>query len=481
MSARRGGEGRSCIYANQPGNRPVTDQDTNPNIQKAVAFFTQAGLSRLLVKLRQKYIELGQVGGQVLLEDSTPGERRNIASFLGRPPYPNASFKVRLADIEKAISHSFGSTLPDVLEAFFPDQPLLTRQEQRAAHSLHQAEFRAQLLSIAEELPDSSRGRDWLLHGQHGQEWLFSRYKNAPADEQEQQLKLARYIASALDQLPGPDTPKRLALFAQQTSGDPHSLDPDRPAGRLFLLALNDLTKDAPSSLQDRAQELRLYTDAGLLVDTISSSVAVFNLASAMYSDGTRDPLPQAAGERVLLLPLRQLLEWQSAIPSTTDIYIFENPQVFEAVISELDPDIPLPTLICTSGWPSTAAIKLLDLLVAQSSNNRLHYSGDFDLKGLQIASYLLTRYPQHCHPWRFDPHAYTVAMQAGGSTAPANELNMLQVLPDVFTQLITAMQEKKKWAYQEGIVHLLTEDVRKNLLSRSIRSAQGDKSRLSS
>ena len=441
----------------------MTDQNTNPNIQKAITFFTQAGLSRLLVKLRQRYIELGQVGGQVLLADSTPDERRNIASFLSKPPYPDTSLKVRSADVEKAISHSFGCTLPDLLEAFFPDQPLLTRKEQRAAHSAHQADFRAQLLSIASELPEGSRGRTWLLHGQHGLEWLFSRYKNAPSQEQEQQIKLAQYIVSVVDQLPGSTRPERLALFAQRTSGNPHMLDPDRPAGRLFLLAVSDLTKDIVNSSQDRAQELRLYANAGLLVDTISSSVAVFNLAGAVYSNGAPDPLPQAVGKRVLLLPLRQLLEWQSALPSGTDIYIFENPQVFEAVISELDSAIPLPTLICTSGWPSTAAIKLLDLLVAQSPDNRLHYSGDFDLKGLQIASYLLARYPRHCHPWRFDPDAYIAALQAGGSMAPRNELNILQTLPDIFSPLIATMQEKKRWAYQEGIVDLLTEDVRRS------------------
>ena len=128
-------------------------KETPPNVQRAVAFFAQAGLSRLLTQLREKYIHVGQVGGQVLLENSTPSERREIASFLGKPPYRDASLKIKLTDIEKAISHSFGCTLPDVLAAFFPDQPLVTRQEQRATRSRHQADFHTQLLSIATELP----------------------------------------------------------------------------------------------------------------------------------------------------------------------------------------------------------------------------------------------------------------------------------------------------------------------------------------
>ncbi len=441
---------------------------TPQNVQKAVAFFTQANLSRLLAKLREKYIEVGRVGGQVLLEDTSPGERRELASFLSRPPYADTNLKVKLVDVEKALQHSFNCTLPALLTAFFPDQPLITRQSKREARVIHQADFRTSLLSLASALPEGSQGKHWLQHGSHGQEWIFSRFKNSPAEEQERQLNLVRYIASVLDQLPEPGAPERLALFAQRTSGDPHMLDPDRAAGRLLLLALSDLAngrEEDSSPLtkppQDRAQELRLYNDSGLLVDMISSNVAVFNLASALYYDGTPDPFVQAAGKRVLLLPMRQLLEWKRLVPASTTIYVFENPQVFEEAVAALGSVTALPTLVCTSGWPSAAALTLLQQLLEESPDNRLYYNGDFDLKGLQIAAYLGARYPGRCHPWHFDPASYEVALKADGIGARASELNMLNALPEVFNSLVTRMQEKQKWAFQEGIVDLLVRDVR--------------------
>ena len=453
--------------------------------QKAAAFFTQAGLSRLAAKLYEKYIEVGQVGGQIMLEDCTAVERRNIASFLGRPLYPDAMIKVRLADVEKALKYSFHCTLPAMLRACFPDKAFITRREQRAMHATQHAHFRAALASIAGELPENSRGRYWLEQGLHGQDWLFSRYKNAPAEEQKRQLGQVRYIAHLLDQLPRPAAPERLALFAQRTSGDPHALDPGRATGRLFLLALGDLAGmldhgdlysnhpgetggalDTSASLQDRAQELHLYTRGGLLVDTISSNVAVFNLAGATYRDGTPDPLPQAAGARVLLLPLRQLREWQSVVPKQADIYVVENPQVFEEMILGSD-----RTLVCTSGWPSVAALTLLDLLLAASPNHRLHYSGDFDLKGLQIASALMARYPGRCHPWHFDAGSYEVALRSDGVPARTSELDMLNSLPKDFAPLVAMMQEKQVWAYQEGITQLLINDTRKSEFN--ISSAQ--------
>ncbi|MHB8600702.1 MAG: TIGR02679 family protein [Ktedonobacteraceae bacterium] len=459
----------------------MNHQPPNPNVQKAVAFFQQADYSRLLEKLREKYIALGQVGGQVVLEDSTAGERREIASFLGKPPYRDTTIKVRLVDVDKALQKSgFACTLPDVLTAFFPAAPLVTRPQQRTARALQQENFRTALLAIATALAEESRGRVWLLQGTHGQEWLFSRYKNAPVDEQERQLAQVRYIASILNALPGTDKPERLALFAQRTSGDPHALDPNRPAGRLLLLALHDCAKDIHNhtlstssdslSPQDRAQELRLYNDVGLLVDTISSNVAVWNLAGALFHDGTPDAFMQAAGGRVLLLPLRQLLEWQWALSATkavtnptraTDIYVFENPQVFEEVIAGVGDSLNVPTLVCTAGWPSMAALKLLDLLV-YTPHTIIHYSGDFDLKGLQIAASLMARYPGRCQPWHFDPDSYSVALQSGGIPARTGELALLHALPDVFTPLILNMQEEKQWAYQEGIASLLLTDVQR-------------------
>src|SRR5712692_8602105 len=324
-----------------------------PNVQKAVDFFSTARLSRLLQKLRERYIELGRVGGQITLEDCTADERRDIASFLGKPSYRDIRIKVKLADVDRTLRQSgFACELPDLLNAFFPDTPLVTRPEQRAAHKVHQTDFHTALLSIAMELPANSQGRKWLLHGQHGLDWLFSHYKNESMEEQERQLGTVRSVVSAIDKLPASNTPERLALFAQRISGDPHIFDPDRTAGRLLRYALEDIVSlSGESSPQVLAPALDLYTNAGLLLDTISSNVAVFNLAGAINRYGSPDPLPQAAGTRVLLLPLRQLLDWRNVMSSSTHIYVFENPQVFEEVIAGLlrsHCGKSLPTFVCT-------------------------------------------------------------------------------------------------------------------------------------
>jgi hypothetical protein len=47
------------------------------------------------------------------------------------------------------------------------------------------------------------------------------------------------------------------------------------------------------------------------------------------------------------------------------------------------------------------------------------------------------------------------------GVSANTADLAALRNLPEVFAPLVAKMQEKGKWAYHEGITHLLIEDVK--------------------
>lgn len=454
----------------------MDEPPSNAQVAKAVEFFAQSGLMRLLARLREKYQEVGHVGGQVVLEDSTPAERRNLASLLGKTASVQTRLTVRLSDVDAVLRGSgFACTLPDLLAASFPEQQLVTRQEQRAMTQVQQERFYAELTALRAALPEASRGHLWLTSGIHGLSWLYTRYKNTAGEEQQRQLTLIRYIAEALNQLPVAGAFERLALFAQRTSGNPHALDANTPAGRLFLLALADVTtattfdeqqvqagSDRSTTARSRSQEVQRYFAVGLLVDTISSTVSVYNLKQAFCIDGTPDPLIVAAGPRTLVLPLRQLLVWSAVESTRNDVYLLENPQVFEEVLDTLGSrsSAAPPTLICTAGWPGVAVVKLLDLLIAHNPASRLYYSGDFDVKGLQIAAYLLAHYPAHCQLWHFDPSSYQQALQDGGIPAPETLLTPLKHLPPLFAPLIAAIQEQGMWAYQEGIAHLLANDI---------------------
>ena len=192
----------------------TVDIEKVQRVQRAVDFFRKAELDCLLLKLREKYIEQGQVGGQIQLTECTSRERRDIASFLSKTPYRYTIIKLKLSEMDAALQNSgFHCTLPELLEAFFPDQPLITRSQLRAVHITRQEKFRHTLEALADAQSEDTRGQYWLLKGQHGLEWLYGRYKNAGEEEQERQLTTIKHVVALVNRLPGTDSPVRFFFF----------------------------------------------------------------------------------------------------------------------------------------------------------------------------------------------------------------------------------------------------------------------------
>lgn len=468
--------------------------DLTDNLQRAAAFFQQAEWTRLLEAIYHTYIANGAARGYARLEAPTHEEKQAVARFLQKR-FTGAfagtdKLSVSLADFQKALDASaFACEIGDLLKALYPTRSHLTRPMKRQSHAEAQQAFAQALDALVAGRSEASRGKRWFLAGAHGKEALFRRYKNDSPENQHKLLHSTRLVIDALEHLPEPPHFARLALFAQRISGDPHCFDSQIFTGRLLLQALADLSRtdenersdknqlaaeetSQPAAPEQEQQRLLLYAEAGLLVDTISSSVAVFHLASARDLSGQPDALIERAGERILLLPLRQILAWQTICAYAERVYLFENPQVFEVVVDTLleqsregagSAPAALPTLICTSGWPSVASIQLLNKLRMSSPDITFHYSGDFDLQGLRIAAHLLARYPRICRLWRFDPASYSAALHTRATDLDASEKRRLALLPpDPFGPLIAAMQEKGKKAYQEGIAGLLIEDIQR-------------------
>ena len=465
--------------------------ESSPNPQKAIAFFQQPVWVRLLEAVYKKYMDRG-ISGQVVLDQCTREEQREIARFLQRSLPITNRLSVRLADFQEALEQSsFACSLPELLQMLFPERPHITRLQQRTRQTHSHQQFYADLCALIDALPANSMGKYWLLYGKHGRDTLFRYHKNESRTAQEHFLQTLQIIVEALDQLPAPSSFFPLAQFSLQISGDPHFLDANTGSGRLFLSALADLRSLTASEATRRENEVAsdvldqeihpteqehwrplLYYEAGLLLDTVSSTVAVFHLRSAWNHTGQIDPLVEAAGARVLVLPLRQLLAWKKLLSVSKQIYLFENPQVFEVLIDTLLQESmspegqreKLPTLVCTSGWPSVAAFRLLNLLTESAPETLLYYSGDFDIQGLRIAAHLLARYPKQCRLWHFDPASYLVALHSRGAALDANDLTGLQKLPPPFAELSMYMQQRGQKAYQEGLVQALLEDIQHSL-----------------
>ena len=124
-----------------------------------------------------------------------------------------------------------------------------------------------------------------------------------------------------------------------------------------------------------------------------------------MYTDTEEHPAYRAFRLRneTGTLTLTNLAGLTAGDSPSGKVYLVENQMVFTQLCDHAA-DFHSP-LICTSGQPTVAVIRLLDMLA--SAGTDLFYSGDFDGKGLSIALQLLTRYSECLHLWHMTAADY--------------------------------------------------------------------------
>ncbi len=214
-------------------------------------------------------------------------------------------------------------------------------------------------------------------------------------------------------QLPLQDEP--LASVAARLTNNSHGLDQDAPLATIIMRGLALLYNCAmPKSTAARRD---LWAKAGIACDELSAPVLVFNL-SLEHASPLSDLLKTACTAGVPLhLSTRLLLstDWRSAV-GPNRIFICENASVIALVVRRLG--AASSPLVCLDGEPKTAGWFLLDHL--RDAGSELWYHGDFDWKGVAIASRVMKRVG--AKPWRYSAKDYLEASGVEllrGSTVP--------------------------------------------------------------
>lgn len=205
--------------------------------------------------------------------------------------------------------------------------------------------------------------------------------------------------------LPAPAPLQRTVLAATMLDGDPHGLDIGTPLHGLTVALLA-----AAAELDQRTPAREVWSAWNVLVDPISSNVAVLNLPS--LGAGAVSQLAVALRGTHAVLTYGHLsaaeLRWPPGVPC----FSCENPSVLIAAERALGGSCP--PLVCTSGRPSDA-VRLLFACVGRAGV-RLRHHGDFDEAGVQILRDLEDRYD--AIPWRFDVESLCDALRGLGRGA---------------------------------------------------------------
>lgn len=359
-------------------------------------FRSNPGYHRILAALRQKYQSFGRPAGIVCLSDASEEECAAARMIFGRSFSPPLRFQS--AQFEAALQKTrFQDVcLKEVLEAYF-DTELHTRKETKETLNGLLSAILAQAKAVAQS---ESCGR-WLqaLEEQRGGAYALLRreaVKN-PDSAQNGLLQACR----SMDRLARRKGLVRLAVLSAEATSDPHALDEGTLSGKLFLYLL--AFRSGTEFPENAEQRDRLYYENGILCDSISSLVTQVGLVLSTEAGEHPAYLMFRQRHELCTLSLSSLSGLIGAESPAGRAYIVENEMVF-AQLCDSAAQFASP-LICTSGQPSVAALRLLDLLTANGTT--LFYSGDFDGKGLSIAAQLCARYPELLRLWHMAPEDY--------------------------------------------------------------------------
>ena len=399
-------------------------------------------LKGVLARAMDTYLRLGRVGGKLSLADAEMEQAGLLGMRLG------ARGDVTLAELDRALAASrLQRGLVAVLEEI-AGAPLVPRPLIRQAEAERAAAYVARLRDALTTVQGRILGEAWIAR-----DASYLRSVSSADDA----LRTADLVGCALSALPVfSESEEMLAHFAARLAGNAHAFDPGEEAGRLLLRAIgaglgaaDEVEGEGIGKSEFRERTL---ARAGLLVDDVSSVILVSGLAG--------DPVLDAATATgmPLALPLYTVTRLADIRPALgTVVFAVENPPVFR-ILHERASGFGLgrrPALVCTSGHMSLAAERLLKRVAG--AGNEVLYSGDFDLRGLEIAFRAMRAHPGRITLWRMDEadHGEALRRSGGGRGLTARERERLATHSPAHAAMLG-----RGTAHQEALSERLWQDV---------------------
>ena len=379
---------------------------------------------RLLAAARRRLDKTGgEVTGSVALAYPTDEELLLLQRITGRTTV-NRRPVVSLAELDAALRETYGKGLFKTLAWLdTPGRPADVRQALEIAMRCRHA------------------GEGWFTG------WLGGLTRDGTARKivQQHHGDLLGHAAAVLDRLPGKDVP--LPVLAEWATGDATALS-GTPLAGLVMRALV-LWQGAPPPV-GRADEDRVWSDAGVLVDDLTSQVLVLGVrAKERHAVGRWLEDAAEAG-----LPFRLTLQQLMAAPVTPTgrhIYVCESPAVLRAAAAELGADCA--PLVCTEGHVSAAC----DRLLSAATDARVHWRTDFDWPGLRMTAAATERYG--AAPWRMAAEDYLNALETG----TGDPLEGTRASTPWDTSLAATMAREDRAAREEWLLPALLADLRRD------------------
>jgi uncharacterized protein (TIGR02679 family) len=365
------------------------------------------------------------------------GEQRTaVADLLGMDRLPSEYVSVPVAKLDQVLAET-GDGLRDVVTRLVG--PLDDRAARRAAVMAERAGLWAWLTNHPVVTTQPAL-LDWVE---------FVRRAGLVGGSVDHTRTLLSDALRVLAELPAAGVP--LPVLAERTLQDTHALDDGTRCATLVLRALAAIyALPAPSDVTERR---RLWERAGVADDEVSSVVLVAGLRPA--GTGLVNTILRLCADagQVTALTLGQVRTTSWPTMPLDTVWVFENPSIVALALARFG--TRCPPVVCTSGWPNSAGILLLQGLAAAGC--ALHYHGDFDGEGIRIAANLVAR--TGVTPWRMSASDYLAAL---GPRATGPAVGRVTEAP-WDTALAGHMREHGVAVSEERVAELLMAELDKN------------------
>jgi uncharacterized protein (TIGR02679 family) len=377
-------------------------------------------------------------GSLAVRAPQSPDERAATAGLLGgRVLKPGQTRNIDLSNLTQKLRVRGAHLTPGAVAAHALGRRLATRAVADAQRQEEERKLLKVFVGTAASAPSEAlREPDRI--------WAALRRSGGIArllagKERERSLRSAVQVIAALPPEGGRIDRRRLAADA---TGNPHALDHGSALAGLVMAILV-----AAARLKPGQRPRAAWASVGVDCDDVVGGLAAVGLLPVGWS------LPPGA---LVTLPPRVLNACEWPQPSADRwVFVTENPSVASAA-ADLAATQAGVRLLCTSGTPSAGEIAAIARLALVGW--RIAVRADFDAAGLGHVAAVMAMVPEAV-PWRMGCSDYLESLSHEMTDDAA-----LERIPDApwDRQLAAAMREKGVAAYEESLLPLLLEDLRR-------------------
>lgn len=379
--------------------------------EMAEFFKSKTEYKRLLKGIKNKYISLGEIKGNVVINSPDEPERQALSGLMKKDYSKNKSISINLKVLQQRIDNSkfSGADLKEILYEYFSED-IVTNKENKGQYEIDLAEFFDDIL----DLNIHTKVYDYLKDIIITKNTLYQKWKKY-YNKDKNELKIALLNAcNGINNLPKERT--RIPVFASKVTGNPHEFDKNTLSGKLFIMLICYIKNiSIPQSTEELAE---VYYDNNLLIDDVSNMILCRNIIGFTKGEEVCE-YGQMCTSYKQHLGLKGFAKYNEPIylnlynlsnigfltkyDEYDKVVVVENPAVFMAIGEKCKrKDFPV---VCTYGQVKLSGLMLLDMLVEQKYT--IYYSGDIDPEGIGIADKLKSRYKENLHFFGFDVDTY--------------------------------------------------------------------------